>query len=127
MRAILKKKNWWEITQNELIPEAFSTNIADKSIMQVQLASIKVAAMSALTLFVLDDLIDTIAIHVDPTLAYAALKVAYWSGHQHQVLTLLGQLQTMKLSKGGSIEEYIKRARELKNMLQWERQCLINH
>jgi hypothetical protein len=100
---------------NELVPEASPTNIAGRSIMQVQLASMKAAAMSTLTLSVSDDLIDTVAVHVDPALAWAALKAAYQSGDQSQVLTLLGQLQTMKLSEGGLVEEYIKRARELKN------------
>ena len=73
--------------------------------------------MSALIFSVSDDLINTVVVHVDRDLAWAALKAAYQSRNQSQVLILLGQLQTMKLSEGGLVEDYIKRARELKNRL----------
>ena len=82
MQAILRRENWWEIIQNELIPEAFPTNIGGRSIMQVQLALMKVAAISALTLSMSDDLIGTVVVYVDPALESAALKVVYQSEDQ---------------------------------------------
>ena len=66
---------------------------------------------------VCDDMVDTIASHTDPALAWKALKDAFHSRDQGQVLGLISQLTTMRLTKGASIEDYLKRARELRNKL----------
>jgi hypothetical protein len=50
-------------------------------------------------------------------LAWTTLRAAYHGGDQSQILSLTGQLQTMRLAEGTSIEEYIKKARETKNKL----------
>ena len=60
---------------------------------------------------------DTIAAFIDPALAWQALKNAYQSGDQSQVLTLTSQLHSIKLSEGGSVEDYIKKTREIRNRL----------
>jgi hypothetical protein len=58
-----------------------------------------------------------VAFHIDPADAWLALKNAFQAGDQSQILTLTGQLQTMRLTEGGSIEDYIKKARGTKNRL----------
>ena len=68
-------------------------------------------------LSVSDDLIDLIAEHSDPALAWKTLKEQFNSGDQSQILTLMGQLQSLKLNEGGNIEEYLRKARELRNRL----------
>jgi len=69
----------------------------------------KVNALLALILSVNNDLIDTIAIHTDLVLAWVALRASYQWGNQSQILTLIGQLQGLKLHKGDSMEDYLKR------------------
>ena len=64
-----------------------------------------------------DDLIDLIAEHSDPALAWKTLKEQFNLGDQSQILTLMGQLQSLKLNEGGNIEEYVRKARELRNRL----------
>jgi hypothetical protein len=41
----------------------------------------------------------------------------YQSEDQSQIITLMEQLQKMKFLKGRLVEEYIKKAREMKNQL----------
>jgi hypothetical protein len=77
----------------------------------------KALAMSALVLSANNDIIHLVAVQTDPTEAWLALKDAFQSGDQSQILTLTSQLQMMRLAEGGSVEEYIKRAREIKNQL----------
>jgi len=68
-------------------------------------------------LSVSDDLVDMIGEFSEPALPWKALKDQFQSGDQSQILTLMSQLQSLKTNEGGSIEEYIKKARELKNRL----------
>ena len=68
-------------------------------------------------LSVADDLIDLIAEHSDPVVAWKILKDQFNSGDQSQILTLMEQLQSLKLNEGSNIEDYIRKARELKNRL----------
>jgi transposase InsO family protein len=77
----------------------------------------KALALKILTMGVKDDLIDTVAEHADPSVAWTALKKVYQAGSQSQILTLTSQLQSLKLAEGASAEEYITRAREIKNRL----------
>ena len=47
------------------------------------------------------------------------MKEQYSAGDKTQVLNLMGQIATLKMTEGGSVDEYVKKAREL-------RDCLIN-
>ena len=70
-----------------------------------------------LILSISDDLIDLVARHSDPALIWKTLQEQFHGGDQSQILTLMSQLQSLKMSEGGSVEEYIKKAQELKNRL----------
>ena len=48
---------------------------------------------------------------------WKTLKQQFHLGDQSQILTLMSQLQLLKLTKGGTVDEYLKKARELKNRL----------
>ena len=104
MKAILRREGLWDITETHTTPAAFPAVIAGEQVTQTNLKKKKAAAMSALTLSVDNDIVDH-------------LKKAYASGDQSQILGLTGQLQNTRLSKGESIEDYIKKAREIKNRL----------
>lgn len=64
-----------------------------------------------------DDLINTVARSTNPTLKKKVLKDLFSPGDQNQVLTLLGKFHTMRLIEGGSIDDHLKKAQELKNRL----------
>ena len=117
LRAILRGENLWTITDSVQSPLAFSVTIDGEQMTEIQLRKRKAMATRILTLVVTDDIVDMAASHADPALAWAALKAAFSAGDQSQILTLMSQLQTIRLSDGGSIEDYIKKARELKNQL----------
>ena len=84
---------------------------------EAQLKKRKTLACRLILLSVSDDLIDLIAEHSDPAVAWKTLKDQFNSGDQSQILTLMGQLQLLKLNEGGNIEDYIRKARKLKNQL----------
>ena len=75
----------------------------------------------------MDDLIDLIVEHSDPAIAWKTLKDQFNSRDQSQILTLMGQLQSLKLSEGGAIKDYIRKARELKNRLTSMGERLSDH
>lgn len=105
MCAILRRENWWNLTETAFNPEAFPANLGIRMFTEAQLESVKANACSALVLSVSDDLVDTIAAFTDPAVAWQALKNAYQFGDQSQVLTLTSQLHSIKLSEGGSVED----------------------
>ena len=84
---------------------------------EAQLKRNKTLACRLILLSVADDLIDLIAEHSDPAIAWKTLKDQFNSRDQSQILTLMGQLQSLKLSEEGAIKDYIRKARELKNRL----------
>ena len=84
---------------------------------EAQLKKRKTLACRLILLSVSDDLIDLIAEHSDPAMAWKTLKDEFNSRDQSQILTLMGQLQSLKLSEGGNIEDYVRKAKELKNRL----------
>ena len=117
LRTILRGENLWTIFETVQAPAAYPTTIDGEAMTEVQLRRSKAMATRILTLAVNDDLVDMVATHADPALAWAALKAAFSAGDQNQILTLMGQLQTIRLTEGGSLEDYLKKARELKNRL----------
>ena len=117
LRAILKAENLWSITESVQIPLAYPATLDGEQMTEVQLRKWKATATQILTLAINDDIVDIVASHAYPVHTWAALKAAFSAGDQSQILTLMSQLQTIRLSEGGSIEDYIKKARELKNRL----------
>jgi hypothetical protein len=117
LRAILRGESLWAITEEEIRPDLYPVTVDGEQYTQVQLKKKKAAACKILIMAVCDDLVDTVAAHTDPALAWRALKDAFHSGDQGQVLGLISQLTTMRLAEGASVEDYLKRARELRNKL----------
>ena len=110
-RAILRGESLWAITEEESRPEQYPVTIDGEQYTQIQLKKKKAAAAcKILTMAVIDDLVDTVAVHIDPALAWKALKDAFHSGDQGQVLGLISQLTTMRLTEGASVDDYFKRA-----------------
>jgi hypothetical protein len=62
-------------------------------------------------------LINSVVIHMDLEIALAALKSRYYWTDQLQILSLPSQLQTIKIAKESSIEDFISMARKNKNKL----------
>ena len=98
-------------------PTTYPATIDRETTTKAQLKKKKILACRLLLLSVTDDLIDLIAEYTDPTVAWKALKDQFNVGDQSQILTLMGQLQSLRMHEGGSVEEYIKKAQELKNRL----------
>jgi hypothetical protein len=117
LRAILRGENLWAISETVQNPVVYPATIDGEAMTEVQLRKRKATATRILTLAINDDLVDMVAAHADPALAWAALKTAFSAGDQNKILTLMGQLQTIRLPEGGSVKDYIKKARELKNQL----------
>jgi hypothetical protein len=117
MRAILRREGMWDITENAFNPDAYPVVIDSVPRTEVQVRKMKDTAVSGLILSVHNDIIDVVATHRCPAAAWLALRNAFQSGDQSQILGLMSQLQSIKLMEGGSVEDYIKKARELKNRL----------
>ena len=117
MRAMLHAEGQWTIIETEQTHTVFPVTLDGEAMTEAQLKQKKTLACRLILLFVADDLIDLIAEHLDPAIAWKTLKDQFNSGDQSQILTLMGQLQSLKLSEGGAIEDYIRKACELKNRL----------
>ena len=117
MRAVLQAEVQWSIIEGKQRPATYPTMIDGETMTEAQLKKKKILACRLLLLSVTEDLIDLIAEYTDPTAAWKALKDQFNVGDQSQILTLMGQLQSLQMYEGGSVEEYIKKARELKNRL----------
>ena len=113
MKAILRREGLWDITEMHTTPATFPVAIASEQVIETNLKKKKVVAMSVLTFSVGNDIVDTVATEEDPSLVWAALKKAYASGDQSEILDLTGQLQNIRLSKRRSIEDHIKKVREI--------------
>jgi len=66
MRAVLRAKGQWAITENEQSPAAYLVTIDGEAYMEAQLKKKKVLACRLLLLSVISELIDLIAEHSDP-------------------------------------------------------------
>ena len=80
LRAILRGESLWAMTEEESRPEQYPVTIDGEQYTQIQLKKRKAVACKILTMAVIDDLVDTIAAHTDPALAWKALKDAFHSG-----------------------------------------------
>ena len=117
MRAVLRAEGHWGITEQVHENTNYPVTIDGESYTESQLKRKRALACRLILLSVSDDLVDLVADHSDPAQAWKVLKDQFHLGDQSQILTLMGQLQSLKMKEDGSVEEYIKRARELKNRL----------
>lgn len=76
MWVILRQENWWQITETRFQPKVFPVNVGGRQVIANQLESMKASALFAMILFVSDDIVD-IVVHIDPAIAWNALKEAY--------------------------------------------------
>ena len=89
--------------------------------------NLHVRLVRQLWLSVADDLVDLIAETSDPAVAWKTLKEQFNSGDQSPILTLMGQLHSLKLNEGDAVEDYVKKARELKSRLTSVGERLSDH
>jgi hypothetical protein len=108
IRALLRAEGLWELTKTQFLPASFPADYSGENVTTTKLKKVKALVVKILTMSVKDELIDTVAEHAEPLAAWAALKKAYQARSQSQILTLTGQLQTMKLAEGASTEESIE-------------------
>ena len=106
------------ISVNFEIYEPLDYDILDhKELSRAQFLWINFLACRLIMLTIADDLVDTIAEHTDPAKIWAALKEQFLSGDKVTILSLVGEISTLKITEGESIIEFIKKARELQNRL----------
>ena len=117
MRATLRAEGQWNVTETEQKPDSYPVTIEGEAMTEIQLKRKKTLACRLLLMSVADDVVDLVAEHTDPAVAWKALKDQFNSGDQSQVLTLMSQLQSMRMQEGGSVEDYVKKVRELRNRL----------
>ena len=113
LRAILRGESLWAITEEEIRPDQYPVMVDGELYTQIQLKKKKAAACKILIMVVCDDLVDIVAAYTDPALVWKALKNAFHSGDQGQVLGLISQLTTIRLAEGAPVEDYLKHARKL--------------
>jgi hypothetical protein len=117
MRAILLREGMWDITKNAFNPDAYPMVIDGVPRTEVQVRKMKDTAVLGLIMSMHNDIIDIVVAHRCPVAAWLALRNAFQFGNQSQILGSMSQLQSIKLMEGRSVEDYIKKARELKNRL----------
>ena len=117
MRAILRGEGQWAITETEQLHAVFPITIDGEVMTEAQLKRKKTLACRLILLSVADDLVDLVVETSDPAIAWKTLKEQFNSGDQSQILTLMGQLHSLKLNEGDAVEDYVKKAHKLKNRL----------
>ena len=118
MRAIFRREKWWVITENKIEPLVFPAMIGGVKVENLNaLNEMKASAMAAIIASVKDDVVDLIAEYEDPAEAWEALRKTYQSQDASNLLMYQSQLHSLKMLEGGVMEEYLRKARELKNKL----------
>ena len=74
LRAMLKAEGQWGITKTQQIPTVFPVTIDGDVMTEAQLKKKKILACRTIMISVSDDLIDLIAEHADPAMAWKTLK-----------------------------------------------------
>ena len=74
MRATLRAEGQWNITETEQRPENYPVAIKGEAMTEIQLKRKKTLACRLLLMSVADDVVDLIAEHTDPAVAWKALK-----------------------------------------------------
>ena len=122
----MRGESLWAITEEEIRPDQYPVTVDGEQYTLAQLKRKKALACKILVMAVYDDMVDTVASHTNPTLAWRALKDAFHSGDQGQVLGLISQLTTMRLTEGAPVEDYLKRSHELRNKLMSMRETVTD-
>ena len=118
MRAILRREKWWVITKYKIEPLVFPPMIGGIKVENLHaLNEIKANAMATIIASVKDDVVDLIAEYEDPAEAWEAPRQTYHSQDASNLLMYQSQLHSLRMSEGGMMEEYLRKARELKNKL----------
>ena len=113
----LRAESFWYITEEERKPETFPATMENESITEVVFNKRKALACRLIANSVSDDIVDLIQDHTDPAIIWKELKELYAAGDKPQKLMLKAQLNSLKMEEGGSVDEYLKKARELRNRL----------
>lgn len=103
------------ITESVKEHTVFPVHIDGEAYTEGQLKRKRVLACQSTLMSVSDDLVDLVAEHTDPTMAWKTLKEIFHSSNQSQILTLMGQLQSLRMNEGSVVEDYVKKACEIKN------------
>ena len=74
MRAILWAEGQWAVTETQQTPTIFPVTIDDEAMTEAQIKKRKTLACCLILLSISDDLIDLIAEHSDPAVAWKTLK-----------------------------------------------------
>jgi hypothetical protein len=92
MRAKLRREGLWDITEKSFNPEAYPVVIDGIPRTEVQVRKMKDTAVSGLILSVHNDIIVVVVVHRCPVAAWLALRNAFQSRDQSQILGLMSQL-----------------------------------
>ena len=117
VRAILRRENVWELTENHVTPAIFPAVVLGTQYTENSMRKAKNLALSGIQLSVADCLLGFVANFNDPALAWEALHLKYSSGNQSHKLMLSNQLHALKMPEGGSMENYVNKATDIKNKL----------
>jgi hypothetical protein len=117
IKAIFKRESLWEIVQSKVIPESYPSNIGGSSVTERKLRVMKANAYSAIVMSVKDKLLRIIEDLDDPADQWQKLADKFQSGDTSQLLMVLAQLHSMRMKEGGSVEEYIANAEELRSQM----------
>lgn len=117
MQAIFRAEGKWAVIEIEQNLTMFPPIIDGEAMIEAQLKKKKVLACILLLLSISDNLVGLVIEYSDPVMVWKTFKDQFNSGDQSQVLTLMDKLQSLKMNEGNSIEEYIKKIRELCNRL----------
>jgi hypothetical protein len=70
----------WAFTEEVITPANFPATIDGEQYTEGQLKKKKALACRILTMAVSDNMVDSVAVHIDPALAWKALKDGFQSG-----------------------------------------------
>ena len=109
MKTIFPREKWSVITKNKIEPLVFPATTCGIKVENLNaLNEMKAIAMAAIIASVRDEVVYLIAEYEDPAEAWEALRRTYHSQDASNSLRML---------EGGEMEEYLRKARELKNKL----------
>ena len=117
MKAILRSKKLWSVTEHEVVTVADPVVSDDEQILDEELERKKAIAYELILMSVTDEVVELIADYTDPARAWRMLREQFQSGDQALILSLTNQLNNIKMQEGGVMEEYLRRAREIRNRL----------
>nr|PNR54317.1 hypothetical protein PHYPA_007994 [Physcomitrium patens] len=128
IRAIFQSENSWEVVESAISPTIFLAVLPSRRHgTEQQPCYLKTIACRAITMSAKDSQVDTVAEHEDLASAWEKLRALYQNGDPFIVLFVTNQLNQMKMPEGGVMEEYLNKARELKNCLAAWEELVFDH